>query len=309
MTGNNENIKFSNFEIIRSLGNQRKRKFGNVQLVQFPGEEKMVLKTYQRSEVKPAILSLLSQEKNFDFKSRHIPPIRYWKEDEQQIQVFYDYHEGQNLDLYLKQIPLKKRAAFLLIFLPKFLKILDAIHQNDIIHCDIKPGNILIRPTKDNFEVSLIDFALAHNLRNPLPRPVLYTFSYSAPELMLNYHNLLSEKSDHFSVGVLIYKILSDKTPLLHPNPAAGTTLQLCHPLPETDNIRNRELALLNKLCLKPAFRLPPIKLDKAELDLSLSESLKSRMPINEFYEDFERELLKRETSVFSRLKNIFSKA
>ncbi len=82
---------------------------------------------------------------------------------------------------------------------------LDDIHRQHVIHLDIKPSNILFRPTG---EAVLIDFGLSHHLQLPdlmqeefrLPYG---TAPYMAPEQLMGARN--DPRTDQFALGVLLY--------------------------------------------------------------------------------------------------------
>jgi eukaryotic-like serine/threonine-protein kinase len=79
------------------------------------------------------------------------------------------------------------------------------VHRQNVIHHDIKPSNIMFRPSG---EAVLIDFGLAHH--NQLPdllqeefRLPYGTAPYMAPERLLGVRD--DPRSDLFSLGVLLY--------------------------------------------------------------------------------------------------------
>ncbi len=87
----------------------------------------------------------------------------------------------------------------------KLATALDDIHRQHVIHLDIKPSNILFRPTG---EAVLADFGLSHHLQLPdlmqeefrLPYG---TAPYMAPEQLMGARN--DPRTDQFALGVLLY--------------------------------------------------------------------------------------------------------
>ncbi len=87
----------------------------------------------------------------------------------------------------------------------KIATALDDIHRQHVIHLDIKPSNILFRPTG---EAVLIDFGLSHHLQLPdlmqeefrLPYG---TAPYMAPEQLMGARH--DPRTDQFALGVLLY--------------------------------------------------------------------------------------------------------
>ena len=83
------------------------------------------------------------------------------------------------------------------------------MHENFIIHRDIKPCNIMIR---EDGAVKIVDFGLATDIRET---DYLYvncgTLGFIAPEILAfkrNSNQRMTTKSDIFSAGVLFYEIL-----------------------------------------------------------------------------------------------------
>jgi serine/threonine protein kinase len=87
----------------------------------------------------------------------------------------------------------------------KIAEALDDLHRQDVIHLDVKPGNIMFRPTG---EAVLVDFGLSHHDRMPDLmqeefRVPFGTAPYISPEQLLGIRN--DPRSDLFALGVLLY--------------------------------------------------------------------------------------------------------
>ncbi len=91
------------------------------------------------------------------------------------------------------------------------------LHRQEVIHLDLKPENLMQRPTG---EIVLIDFGLSRHAQLPdllaeeFPIP-LGTFPYIAPEQVLRQRHDL--RSDLFSLGVILYLMLTGRQPFGHP--------------------------------------------------------------------------------------------
>lgn len=107
------------------------------------------------------------------------------------------------------------------------------LHRQHVVHLDIKPSNIMFRPSG---EAILIDFGLARHDKLPdllaeefrLP---LGTGPYISPEQVLHIRN--DPRSDLFALGVLLYHLATGQRPLGNPDTLHGLRRRLWRdPLP-----------------------------------------------------------------------------
>jgi len=86
------------------------------------------------------------------------------------------------------------------------------VHERKVLHLDLKPANILL---SNESVIKVADFGLARLINqgeaNAGSQPKAGTPLYMSPEQVLGAK--LDERSDIFSLGVLIYQLLAGKTP------------------------------------------------------------------------------------------------
>ena len=80
------------------------------------------------------------------------------------------------------------------------------LHDNDVVHDDLHPGNVLITHT-DRPIVKISDFGISHELRGlPAIRPNVVHHTIMAPEILASGYT--SKQSDLYQAGLLLYWML-----------------------------------------------------------------------------------------------------
>jgi len=95
-------------------------------------------------------------------------------------------------------------------------------HQKGIIHRDLKPSNILVAPFDGKPVVKVIDFGVAKATGQRLTDATLFTGfgavvgtpEYMSPEQAETNNQDIDTRSDIYSLGVLLYELLTGSTPL-----------------------------------------------------------------------------------------------
>lgn len=263
------------YKIISRLGSQTRRKFGDV----FLGESKndgrqVVIKAVAKQNNQIAV-DRLRNEISFSFNHQGLPKVIDSYENENELFLVKEYADGIPIDQFWDKLKRQQRIGMLKTIAPKILELLEILKNKDIVHGDLKPGNILI--DENDLSVHLIDFGLAIDTSQIERRELLFPLGFAAPELLLNQLELVDHRTDQFAFGIIIWRLFAGTLPLTHPNPSIFTNLQLTHPLPDHPNIPKALYQVLQKMCSKHQFQIPPNKMKNDEVKACLIQGMNSR--------------------------------
>ena len=266
------------YQLIGSLGKQKKRKFGSVYEVRsIRSGDCCVLKIQNKDPQKNQSTSPFLNEAQYNFSTEGLPQVIELIDTKDYLGLVLKKKNGIPIDEYFLTLKKKDRLPFIDAFVRKLNELFKVIHSEGIIHCDIKTSNILIEQKQDDFDVHLIDFGMAINSREVVKRSTLFPLGYAAPELLLNQLDLVNPSTDYFSLGILIWRLFVGELPLNHPNPSIYTNLQLTHPLPEHSKLPKGLLELLLQMTSKPAFKTSPNRMQIEKVRLLIEQAQQAR--------------------------------
>lgn len=158
-------------------------------------------------------------------KNDHIVTIYQVDEAEGIPYLALEYLQGSTLEKYLKSGPP--------LTMPQLVHVarqvaagLAAAHEHNVIHRDIKPENIWLEAPEGR--VKLIDFGLARPPAAASQGPVFGTPSYMSPEQARGGE--VDARSDLFSLGSVLYRLISGAPPFTGENAFAVVLAMTQHP-------------------------------------------------------------------------------
>ncbi|VTR97922.1 serine/threonine-protein kinase [Tuwongella immobilis] len=147
---------------------------------------------------------------------------------------------GQTLDSWLRSgKPMTVGQAVRIV--RQVAEALAVAHEKGLVHRDIKPANLWLEAP--NGRVKVLDFGLARNVRSgtalTLPGEVVGTPSYMSPEQ--GRGQPLDFRTDLFSLGVVLYQLLSGELPFQAPD-ALGVLASILVDQPPNVATRNPQI-------------------------------------------------------------------
>ncbi len=139
----------------------------------------------------------------------NIVTIHEFEEEGDDCYLIMELLEGVPLSKILSRIaPLELREAIVIAI--EICRALEAAHLNGIIHRDIKPENIMIL---GDGRLKVMDFGIARlkGASTATSDDIIGTFAYMSPEQARG--DTVDEASDIFSLGTVLYELLTDCIP------------------------------------------------------------------------------------------------
>jgi serine/threonine protein kinase len=183
-------------------------------------------------EADPILFDRFEREAGIGEKLNHPMVMRvYGGEKRSRVYMVMEWCEGRLLRKILDEGRLPQERAIRIAV--SVLDALEYIHANGIVHRDLKPENIMV---DENDNIKLIDFgiagdAAARRLTYANFTATLGTPNYISPEQVKGKRG--DGRSDIYSMGVILYEMLTGKLPFTGPTPMAAMNDRLLnHPVP-----------------------------------------------------------------------------
>lgn len=188
--------------------------FGEVWRAKDPVLDRIVAIKRPRSDVEMSdvlIEQLLFEARRVaQLKSPGIVPVYDVGRAENTFFIVSDFIEGDTLEKRMRSGTLSLTESVELV--AQVAATLHEAHLKDVVHRDIKPGNILLNRDGRPF---VTDFGLAVSELEQVQESgtLLGTWTYMSPEQARGESNRLDARSDIFSLGIVFYQLLANRLP------------------------------------------------------------------------------------------------
>ncbi len=175
-------------------------------------------------------------------------------EDDGRPYIVFEYVEGENL----KQLVQREGALPVGTVIDLGIQIaqaLEAAHERGVVHRDIKPQNVLLA---EEGRVKVTDFGIARSRGTEgltLTGTIMGTSDYIAPEQAKGEPS--GEASDVYSLGVVLFELLTGKVPYEAESPVATAMRHVHDPIPSVRSVRPEVPARLDA-CVRRALAKEP---------------------------------------------------
>ena len=227
-----------------------------------------------------------------------LPVLAYSKHDGMAYMVM-PYVSGETLQSMIErqgQLPLSLVANYL----DQLANALDYAHKQGILHLNLKPGNVFLtngeRLLLSDFGLTKMDIErqASHMRLLRAGRPV-GSLDYMAPEQIMG--DVVDARTDLYSLGVMLYQVVTGKTPFQigTPQQIASQVLQAPPPSPHllrNDLPRAAEQVILQALAKRPLDRHANRSLNTAVLEDPSSLAIPSQKQPRHRHKDERHKLL-----------------
>lgn len=210
--------------------------------------------------------------------------------------LIMEYIQGQPLHRWAKQHKPDIRTAAVLT--KELAQAVLHAHQRGVIHCDLKPQNILVTNVDSKPSLKIIDFGLAklsdEDWSITSSGDVLGTPAYMAPEQTSGSVLKATPTIDVYGLGTILYELLTGSPPFEAPTSAKVLAMVARQSPVRPSKIDQHVPPLLDRICLKCLEKRPEDRYASAKL---LAEDLQA------FLDD--KPILAREPSGLVKLRRL----
>jgi tetratricopeptide (TPR) repeat protein len=216
--------------------------------------ERIAIKTYKENDrwLKPGVKAQFHKEGLAWIllpPHPHIVEALRIREIDGALHIYMEFAEGGNLRDRLKKGPLLTSTAIQIGI--QVCDALQIVHDQDLLHKDVKPANILF---DEHEHAQLSDFGLAASFYGEDLKEVSGTIFYMAPEFF--FRGNITYAADIYSLGMVLYEMLAGVLPFMGTKDEVERQHVSVPPVPLIDRISEMD-ASLNEIVMACLAKLP----------------------------------------------------
>jgi len=180
-------------------------------------------------EADPVLVARFEREQEIGQEIDHPGVVKTFDgEERSRLYMVIEWVDGRLLRTVLnqeKRLPVERATNFAL----QICDALDTMHKHGVVHRDLKPENVMVDSAD---RIKLIDFGIAmkedaRRITHVNVTPMLGTPDYIAPEQVKGQRG--DQRSDIYSLGIMLYEMLTGEAPFSGPNPLAVMNERVLH--------------------------------------------------------------------------------
>ena len=185
--------------------------------------------------------------------ARIVPLYDFWREPDSAY-IVMRYLRGGSLIESLRHGPWSLQAMTRLV--DQVTEALTVAHRHDVVHRDVKPGNILLDEDQNAY---LADFGIAKDLADTqmtAEDTITGSPMYMSPEQI--HSRPVTPQSDLYSLGLVLYEMLTGHPPFPDSTTSINLImLQINEPIPDLSHLRPDVPEMLNFVLQKATAKAP----------------------------------------------------